>query len=214
MLPYTSVILKSTNVSIIAGHIYGSGLGQYPLAEEKGKEIWMTEHYTDNQNSGNLWPQALDIAPEIHNVMLSGWNAYVYWWFVRYYGLISDGTTAGDIKGTVTKRGYVMSQYSRFVRPGYYRVESSVNPSSFLSNVSVSAYKDPSSSKVVIVAINTGTTEAEIVFKLQNGTNMMTFTPYTTSASKNCEQGSAFNATNGNFNYIQEPSSITTFVSN
>jgi len=216
--PILNDSVACANLGILGGHIYGGGLAAYPLAEEKGKEVWMTEYLINSGNPPtNLsidtgWTGAIQTAESINGCMNANMNAYVWWYIVRYYGPISDGTYA--TKGEVTKKGYVMSQFARFIRPGYYRVESSVNPSSFLSNVSVSAYKDPSSSKVVIVAINTGTTEAEIVFKLQNGTNMMTFTPYTTSASKNCEQGSAFDATNGNFNYIQEPSSIITFVSN
>ena len=34
----------AANVAIIGGHIYGGGIGSYPLAESKGKEVWMTEH--------------------------------------------------------------------------------------------------------------------------------------------------------------------------
>ena len=41
-----------------------------------------------------------------------------------------------------------------------------------------------------------------------------TFTPYTTSEIKNCEQGDAFDVTGDNFAFTLEPSSITTFVSN
>lgn len=200
----------AANVSIIAGHIYGSGLGQYPLAEERGKEIWMTEHHTDSQNSGNLWPLALDIGPEIYNVMISDWNAYVYWWIVRYYGLISDGTTAGDIRGTVTKRGYVMSQYSRFVRPGYYRVECTVFPSSGLY---ITAYKDSSNSKAVIVAVNINSTSENVAFTLHN-TTMNTFIPYTTSEFKSVQQGEVININGSKFAFTLEASSITTFVSN
>jgi|GEM_PF-2930485 len=38
-----------------------------------------------------------------------------------HYGPIDDGTTGG-VAGTVTKKGYVMSHYARFVRPGFVRV--------------------------------------------------------------------------------------------
>lgn len=207
------------NLDIVGGHIYGAGLARYPLAEEKGKEVWMTEHYTESSHSANLWPLAFNVAVEIQNVMKANMNAYVWWYIVRFYGPIGDGEKSASFpnedyarKGEVTKRGYIMSQFSRFIRPGFYRVESSIVPSA--SKVSVTAYKDLSYSKIVIVAVNSGSTEAETVLRIQNGTMTTTFTPYTTSGTKNCEQGNAVNITDGNFTYTMEPQSITTFVSN
>lgn len=38
---------------IICGHIYGGGLAAYPLAEQKGKEIWMTEHLSGEKDTQN-----------------------------------------------------------------------------------------------------------------------------------------------------------------
>src|SRR3990172_5766781 len=149
------------NLDIVGGHIYGGGVAPYPLAESKGKEIWMTEHYTDSQNSGNLWPMALAVGKEIHDVMTAGMNAYVWWYIVRFYGPISDGTNDIGKKGEVTKRGYIMSHYSRFIRPGYHRVECNGYPQ---SSIYVSAYKDSSSSKVVVVALNYGIRDKDQTF--------------------------------------------------
>ncbi|MGD8779408.1 MAG: FlgD immunoglobulin-like domain containing protein [Ignavibacteria bacterium] len=216
--PILNDSLACANLDIVGGHIYGGGLASYPLAEEKGKEVWMTEHLTESNHSANIWSFAMDVGLEMNSVMKANMNAYVWWYIVRYYGPIGDGeesTTYPDenfsAKGEVTKKGYVMSQFSRFIRPGYYRVESSVSPSS--SSIKVTAYKDPASSKIVIVAVNSGTSEAEPVFRIQNGIMTITFTPYTTSESKNCEQGDKFDVTGDNFTYTLEPSSITTFVS-
>ncbi|MFZ0454789.1 MAG: FlgD immunoglobulin-like domain containing protein, partial [Ignavibacteriaceae bacterium] len=207
------------NLDIVGGHIYGAGLASYPLAEEKGKEVWMTEHYTDSQHSADTWPLALAVGTELQHVMEADMSAYVWWYIVRFYGPIGDGETNTAYpnenfarKGEVTKRGYIMSQFARFIRPGFHRVESSLYPP--LTGIEITAYKDSSSSKIVIVATNTASTEVETVIKFQNGTNMTTLISYTTSASKNCEQGNSFNVTDGHFNYTFEPSSITTFVSN
>ncbi|MEJ2613554.1 MAG: T9SS type A sorting domain-containing protein [Ignavibacteriaceae bacterium] len=217
--PILNDSVACANLDIVGGHIYGGGLAAYPLAEEKGKEVWMTEHYTDSKHSANTWPLALDVGTEMQHVMEADMNAYVWWYIVRYYGPIGDGQTSTTYpnenfaqKGEVTKRGYIMSQFARFIRPGYYRVESRLYPS--VSRVDITAYKDSLSSKMVIVATNTGSSDAETVIKFQNGVNITAFTPYTTSASKNCKQGSSFNVTGGNFTYILDPSSITTFVSN
>ena len=209
------------HLDIVGGHIYGGGLAAYLLAEEKGKEVWMTEHLIGENNSGFNLSWAIQLGKEMNDVMKADMSAYVWWTIVRYYGPIGDGQKASDPqdpneiypkKGEVTKKGYVMSQFARFIRPGFYRVESSVSPP--LNQIDVTAYKDTSSSKVVIVAINSGSTQVENVFRIQNGTMSTTFTPYTTSEIKNCEQGDAFDVTGDNFTFTLEPSSITTFVSN
>jgi glucuronoarabinoxylan endo-1,4-beta-xylanase len=217
--PILNDSVACANLDIVGGHIYGAGLSAYPLAEEKGKDVWMTEHYTDSEHSANTWPLALNVGTEMQHVMEANMNAYVWWYIVRYYGPIGDGETSTTYpnenfakKGEVTKRGYIMSQFARFIRPGYHRVESSIYPA--ITKVDVTAYKDSLSSKFVVVATNTGSTEAKTVIRFQNGTTTTTFIPYTTSASKNCELGSSFDVTDDSFTYSLEPSSITTFVSN
>jgi glucuronoarabinoxylan endo-1,4-beta-xylanase len=210
--PILNDSVACANLDIVGGHIYGAGLGSYPLAEQKGKEIWMTEHLSGETSQANDLGWSLSAAKEISDVMSAGMNAYVWWYVVRFYGPVSDGTEGGGNKGDVTKKGYMMSQFARFVRPGYYRVESSVYPS--LGSASTTAYKDPASSKVVVVAVNTGSTQVKQVFRMQQGTKVVSLTPYTTSGSKNCLRGDVFSVTSGTFTYTLEPSSVTTFLSN
>ncbi len=198
------------NLDIVGGHIYGGGLAAYPLAEQKGKEVWMTEHYTESDNSANLWPLALDVATEMSRVMSAGMHAYIWWYIVRFYGPISDGEWEGDIKGTVTKRGHIMAQFSRFIRPGDYRVESSVYPGT--SNLLVTAYRDSLSSKEVIVAVNSSSDPKDVAFKIQNrATNI--FTPYTTSEFRSVGQGEDIYMEDSIILNL-DASSITTFLSN
>jgi glucuronoarabinoxylan endo-1,4-beta-xylanase len=191
--------VAAANTAIIAGHIYGGGLSPYPLAVSKGKEVWMTEHLVLDTS----WTAVLGTGKEIHDCMIAGWNAYVWWYIVRYYGPIGED-------GVVTKRGYVMSQYARFVRPGLYRIKCNPVPQ---GNVYLSSYTDASTSKVVIVALNVSTSPIQQAFSITNG-SMASFTSYTTSRAKNCVQGNALPATNGSFTATLEPSSVTTFVSN
>ena len=127
-------------VGVIGGHIYGSGLNDYPLAREKGKEVWMTEHYTDSDNDANAWPNAFNVATEIHNCMAANFSAYIWWYIRRSYGPISEN-------GQVSKRGYMMAQYSKFVRPDFVRVDASV---SGMNSVRITAYKD--GGNLVVVA--------------------------------------------------------------
>ncbi len=202
--------VAASHVSIIGGHLYGSVPTPYPLAVIKGKDVWMTEHLLGNNSNGNLWPLSLDIGQEINNCMNAGYNAYVWWWMVRFYSIIGDGTN-GTSSGQVTKRGYVMAQYSKFIRPGYYKIKCNQLPQ---RNVSLTAFRDSSSTKLVFVAINNNTTQVYQSFTVENGT-MSSFTTYTTSAAKNVEQGNNnIKVTNGDFTAVLEPSSITTFISN
>ncbi|WP_228851418.1 glycoside hydrolase [Aegicerativicinus sediminis] len=200
------------NVDIIGGHIYGTQLQNYPypLALEKGKELWMTEHYTTSDRSANLWPDALLVGKEIHNCMVIGqYSAYIWWYGKRYYGFIGDGEE-GTGNGVVTKRGYVMSNFSKFIRPGYKRIEAGENPQ---TDVFVSAYSGDG--KTVIVAINESGQTKEQQFVI-TGTNSTNVTPYITSASKNLESQETVNIVSSidAFLYNLPPNSITTFITN
>jgi len=44
--------VAAANLNIVAGHIYGGGLIAYPLAKQKGKEVWMTEYLINSPGSG------------------------------------------------------------------------------------------------------------------------------------------------------------------
>lgn len=202
----------SAHLNIVAGHIYGGGLEPYPLAEEKGKEVWMTEHYTDSKDPGNIWPLSLDVGTEIQNVMKANMNAYIWWFIVRFYGPIGDGTN-GTTAGQITKRGYVMSQFSRFIRPGYVRVSASGPSGSGSSDITVTAYKDPSNQSVAIVVENPDTPPQKITFKM-NGAAPGTLHQYVTTSTQNAEKGTDIQVSGSSFTVTLPGESITTFASN
>lgn len=88
-------------------------------------------------------------AQKINDSMtIANTNASCYWWLI-------DGNDANEgvigPNGQGTKRLYVIGNYSKFVRSGYYRIGMTITPVSW---VSVSAYKDLSTGKFVSVAIN------------------------------------------------------------
>jgi glucuronoarabinoxylan endo-1,4-beta-xylanase len=172
---YTDPILNDSNaatqVDIIAGHIYGGGNADYPLARSKGKEVWMTEHYTDSTNDGNVWPNALDVGKEIHDCMTNNMNAYIWWYICRFYGPLAEGGT------TITKRGYCMSHFAKFARPGYVRVDATASPQ---ANVYVTAYTH--NSTLVIVAVNMNTSSQSVTFSVSGGP-VYSYTKYETSSS-------------------------------
>lgn len=205
--------VAAANVDIIGGHIYGTQLQNYPypLALEKGKELWMTEHYTTSDRSANQWPDALLVGKEVHNCMVTGqYSAYIWWYGKRFYGFIGDGEM-GTSDGVVTKRGYVMANFSKFIRPGFKRIEASETPK---TGISVSAYSG--NGNTVIVAINeTGSTvEQQFVIK---GTGSASVTPYITDGgTKNVSKQDAVDIIPSieAFLYKIPSYSIVTFVTN
>lgn len=187
----------AANLSIVGGHIYGGGIAEHPLAETMGKEIWMTEHL----DTDTTWKAVLATGKEISDCLKAGWHAYVWWYIVRFYGPINE-------EGNVSKRGYVMSQFARFVRPGYQRV--AVKDNVLYTNIDVTAFRQ--GAKLVIVAVNNRTTPKKHTFILWNGATGI-FTPYVTSVTKNCERQQDIQYKNGSFTFDLEAQSIVTFVS-
>lgn len=193
------------NMDILGAHFYGTSVNNmpYPLFQQKGagKELWMTEVYVPNSdnNSADRWPEALEVAHNMHNALVEGnFQAYVWWYIRRQYGPMKED-------GTISKRGYMMAQYSKYVRPGYYRVDATKNPN---TNVYVSAYKGDN--KVVIVAINKGNSEVTQKFNIQGGSSS-SITAYRTTGSQNLSQ-STVSISGGSFTTQLPAQSVTTFV--
>lgn len=191
----------SANLDILGAHIYGTSVEDYPypLAHEKDKELWMTEHYTSSDRSANLWPDALEVGTEISECMKANFNAYVWWYIRRFYGLITED-------GLISKRGYVMSHFSKFVRPGSERIDVKVSSA---PNVDVTAYKTDTS--CIIVVINKGNESVNIDFAVLDGT-IDTLTKVTTSASKNVVNEGGVSLSGGTFSASIDAQSITTFT--
>ncbi|KAB7765165.1 glycoside hydrolase family 30 protein [Xanthomonas maliensis] len=185
--------------SIVAGHLYGAQPRDYALARSKGKEIWMTEHFTDNTD-GNAWPSALGVATELHKSMAANFNAYVWWYIRRSYGLMGEN-------GAVSKRGYVMSQYARFVRPGSVRIGATERP---YSDVSTTAYRTPDN-RLVVVVVNTGTAHQRLDLDVPAG-RASAFVKYSTSSSANVSYGGRYSVVNGKTSLYVDPQSIATLV--
>lgn len=202
---FTDPVLNSPtavqHADIIAGHLYGAVPQDYPLARAKGKEVWMTEHYTDSKNDADVWPLALDVGTELHRSMVANFNAYIWWYIRRSYGFIKEN-------GQVSKRGHIMAQYARYVRPDYKRIGATEKP---YSDVSVSAFKGPNN-KIVMVVVNTGTASRSLNLTLQNA-SIANLVKYSTSATLNVAYGGTTKVNNGAASVIVEPQSVTTFVS-
>ncbi len=196
-----------SNVNIFASHEYGCGtLPSEPSIASAGKEYWETEVDTGSVNGdSDGMPSALHLAQTIHDDLTkANLNAWHYWW-------LWAGGTSGlyDTTSNVWRKAlWVIGNFSRFARPGYMRVSSSGTPP---TGVAVSAYINPSSHALVIVAINTNTSSTNLPLYI-SGSPPCTLIPWETSASKNLVAGSRVTLANSRVSLTLTGQSVTTFV--
>jgi glucuronoarabinoxylan endo-1,4-beta-xylanase len=190
----------AAQVGIVAAHDYG---GSDAVLNNYGKSLWETEVSTFDPYDGSI-SNGLYWAMQIHDLLTIGQvNAWHFWWFIPY---ATDNESLVDTNGLPAKRMYVLGQYSRFVRPGYYRIGATNNGAT-----SISAYKDPASGNFAIVAINTNGANFTQTFNLA-GFNCITVTPWITSGTLSLASQPAINLTNASFTYTLPPASVVTFV--
>ncbi len=191
----------AADVGIIADHDYDGANG---IKNSYGKALWETEV---SQLSGET--------PDITNgvyyarriflfMTLAQANAWNYWWIVPS----SSQTGLMGLQAVPTKRMFTVGNYSRFVRPGYNRID--VNNSTSLTLVS--AYNDTNSGNFAIVAVNPNSTNVTETFNLTNFPPFSSVTPWITSASLSLASQSAVSVPNGSFTYPLPAMSVVTFA--
>ena len=111
--------------------------------------------------------------------------------------------------GTAALRAYMLGQYGKFVRPGYYRIDATHLPQ---TGVSVTAYQNTSNNTLVIIATNYTTKPLSQAFTLSNAPTFTSVTPTTTSSSQSLAQQSPVSVSGNGFTYNLPAQSITTFV--
>jgi O-glycosyl hydrolase len=202
-------------VEVIANHNYDGippdpPTGTPAAIANYGKALWETEvavldpsGSTDSSmQNGIYW------AGRIHAFLtVAQANAWHYWWLI--YGNSTPNQGLTDISSSVlAKRGYVLGNYSRFVRPNFYRMGVATNAGGAM----VSAYRSTNSSAFAIVAINSNQTNAiNQTFNLSNFT-ASSVTPWVTSSTLSLSSQAAVAVSNSSFVYQLPPLSVVTFV--
>jgi O-glycosyl hydrolase len=115
-------------------------------------------------------------------------------------GLIGNGTGGNT---TVTKRLYVLGNWSKFIRPGYVRVSTTGT----VTGVSVTAFL--SGKTCVVVAVNTGGS-VSLTFGLPG--NLSTMIPYLTDATHDLAAQGGVSVIAGVMSTTLPGSSVTSFV--
>lgn len=196
------------NISIVGGHIYGHAPYYYTNAKNLGKDVWMTEHFLVPVSNGPTTSiaDAIAMAEEIHNSMtVAQYNAYV-WWEGPNTSVPTVQEHLVDANSNPTYFGYALSQYARFIRPGYLRYNATAMP---VTGVYLSAYGG--NGRQVIVAINSTSSPVTLPMLIENQT-VTSMTPYQTTSSLSVSQLTAVAVTNNEFTATLPAQSITTYV--
>ena len=186
----------------------------------------MTEHYTESQGSGNDWRvirntgdqanqnkkdtvRAMDVGYEIfRGLALGNFSQYTWWYIRRCYGLIMEKDFGNKLSipqneiGKISKRGYVMSQYARFIRPGAIRVGATAKPE---ANLFASAYKSSEGDSVIVVLVNRDYQNTKTVTVKVQGADVQSFHVYTTSQTKNAKDEGEVEVKNGSVTITLDP---------
>jgi len=211
--------VAASYVSINAWHDYDDVLSAVNPFAYQGKKYWETEASAGPGYGpslcGGCWDpsiaDALMWAQIVNNRMAvanaSAWN---YWMLIGHYRVNDNEGLIGPDGVTVSKRAYMLGNYSRFVRPGFYRIDATATPQ---EGVSVSAYKNSTSGALVIVVINQNSSNVSQRFAF-NGATASIMTPWITSGSLNLAQQTDISVSGGSFIYNLPAYSITSFVTN
>jgi glucuronoarabinoxylan endo-1,4-beta-xylanase len=217
-LPTLNDTLTEPYLGIFAAHGYGASVPAIlPTAMQKNKPIWQTEENGDigggapqndpSINDGLFW------AERIHKwLTVAQLNAWVWHW------VVTDKSWAKPWKAKIietdgdnyicARRLWTIGNFTRFIRPGYYRIECTAEPD---SGVHTSAYKDTASGKFLIVAVNSNSDVRTLNVTLNN-ISTGTVTPYTTTDSLDLEASTDITVTGNAFSASLPAKSVTTFT--
>ena len=168
---YVNALNKSGVIDcfdIYGGHQYGGIQSAYKNLAKKGKEIWMTEYLINwNENKKESEMRNFDFSKDFFNFftaintcMLGDFNAWIHYASKRFYAMMGDGQR-GTSNGTITKRGYIMAHFARFVT-GMTRIDATWSGNSLES----SAYLSQTGDTVVAVMSNSGDEDVTLTVDL------------------------------------------------
>jgi O-glycosyl hydrolase len=140
----------------------------YMNKNHPGKSLWMSEwtEMTEDRDTG--MDSALVMASTMHDdLTIANVTSWQYWIAVSKYqyrdGLIYVNPLDHDV--IQTKRLWVMGNYSRFIRPGFVRLD--VQGGSDV--LQVSAYRSADDQRWVLVAVNLSKQPVELQLQAING---------------------------------------------
>jgi glucuronoarabinoxylan endo-1,4-beta-xylanase len=198
-------------VDIIGIHQYDTQVAEpWPSDVPDVKPIWQTE-----MSGVKWWPEegpsvdinnGVAVAGWIHEGVVNGLASAWLWWWWKAMGETNEGLLLAN--GTDTKRHYTLGNFSKFIRPGYTRVDIT---GSIPTDVLLSAYKGTDGT-VVVVAINKGAASASVPISISGGTAPTSLTPWVTSVNDDLVSKPAVTVSGGSFTAALDTMTVTTFV--
>jgi len=207
LLPSLADSNTASLIGIVGAHQYEFGpwnVASYapiPFTQSiaAGKKIWVTEWSTNAFKAETPLSSALIFARLLQSdFTTANISAYVHWW---YKDLV-------DSSGLPNKNLWALGQFSRFVRPGYYRLEAT---SRIGNDLLLAAFKDAAGTGLTLVAVNRGTADTSFSIQLDSGT-LGDVSSYRTSATEDLQSLGSI-PSGGSFVNVTAPAqSISTFV--
>jgi glucuronoarabinoxylan endo-1,4-beta-xylanase len=207
--PTLSNATTAAEIGIVACHDYdGSPPDNIPVVlptyDNPNASVWETEVSSIGDPYDGSITNALYWAERIHLYMTAAQvNAFHYWWLIPD-NPDNEGLTSSN--GIPALRMYALGNFSRFVRPGFYRI----GVTNYAAT-SISAYKNTNSGSFAIVAINSSTNPVTQIFDLANFT-ATAVTPWITSGTLSLVNQAPVAVANASFTYALPPLSVVTFV--
>jgi O-glycosyl hydrolase len=193
ILPSLSDAVAGAFLSIVGVHQYDRNASDFaarwlPTVKSAGKRLWMTEVSDTSANDGSI-ADGIYLARMVHADMTTAEvNAFCYWWLWTGSGDTSTASlvnlnTAKPSGSQVldNKRLYALGQFSRFVRPGWVRLQAESDPT---SQVEASVYRNPGSKEVAVVLINYGSTGDSVQLGLSGASSFASLKQWRTSATE------------------------------
>jgi len=191
-----------------------AGSKEFPEIIASGKRFWQTEIGSSGTNipSGNGILNALFWARMIHwDMILAQTNAFLYWWlWTNNENTFNNGGSllfSDNFDVFTSHRLYAMGQYSRFIRPGWRRIDCTSSP--FIGTYS-SAYRNPASNEIAIVIINERITPSLITLEL-TGAVFDKLEVFRTSENEKLRPSGSRTFSDAKIDVTLAPLSITTF---
>lgn len=219
------MVLPSLNDAEAAGVLDIVAVHQYDHDEEANmavktltavqaseKPLWQTEVSSGEANDpsisdGVYWAKLIHLDLTMGNV-----NAFLYWWL--WSSSDSKGALVRIIDNETIqeqKRLYTMGQFSRFIRPGWKRIQISDNP---VPGLFLSAFINPEGNSIAVVAVTQRKMETRGDIAIRGINGITSIETWRTDETHNLEQtdDSEFDGTS--VSAIFPAQSVTTLVLN
>ncbi|MDD7044697.1 MAG: glycoside hydrolase [Peptoniphilaceae bacterium] len=170
------------SVDIVASHYYRGNPYVFERAKNAGKKIWITET-SETILSQTGFKDGVKWSRHIHDFLTKAdVNSFIYRLGAAYKDNNESLIRLLDQDNYLdAKRLYSMGNFSKYIRPGFKRIEVTENPT---GNLHMSAYKDDDSGDFVIVCVNDGQNNETFDLEFE-GITVNSITPHLTNDKYN-----------------------------